>query len=79
MLSEEALMTRRMLAAMMMVMSTTMTAPASAQELNQAIRQDMPELMALYRDLHHNPELSLQETRSPGLLATGESLVPARS
>ena len=62
-------MTRRMLAVMMMVMSTTMTAPASAQQLNQAIRQDMPELMALYRDLHQNPELSLQETRSAGLLA----------
>src|SRR5687768_6720126 len=69
MLSKEALMTRRMLAVMMMVMSTTMTAPASAQQLNQAIRQDMPELMALYRDLHQNPELSLQETRSAGLLA----------
>jgi hippurate hydrolase len=58
-----------MLAVMMMVMSTTMTAPASAQQLNQAIRQDMPELMNLYRDLHQHPELSMQETRSAGLLA----------
>ena len=43
--------------------------PAQAPDLNQAIARDMPDLMNLYRDLHTNPELSMQETRSAGLLA----------
>ncbi|HEV2865655.1 MAG TPA: amidohydrolase [Allosphingosinicella sp.] len=47
----------------------TMSTPALAQELNQAVRGDMRDLMALYRDLHQHPELSMQETRSAGLLA----------
>ena len=29
----------------------------------------MPSLMALYRDFHANPELSMQETRSAALMA----------
>ena len=29
----------------------------------------MPELMTLYRDLHANPELSMQETRSAARMA----------
>ena len=49
--------------------SSLMTAPAHAQDLNQAIARDMPDLIALYRDLHQHPELSMQETRSAGLLA----------
>lgn len=61
-------MTRRLLA--LMLLGSTMTAlPAFAQQLDTAIRQDMPELMTLYRDLHQHPELSMQETRSAGLLA----------
>ena len=36
---------------------------------NEAIRADMPQLMTLYRDLHANPELSMQEMRSPAKLA----------
>ncbi len=59
-------MPRRLLA--MLLMASALT-PAAAQDLNQAIRQDMPELLALYRDLHQNPELSMQETRSAGLMA----------
>ena len=43
--------------------------PASAATLNDAIRADMPGLMTLYRDLHANPELSMQEVRSPAKLA----------
>ena len=43
--------------------------PAAAATLNEAIRADMPQLMALYRDLHANPELSMQEVRSPAKLA----------
>ena len=60
-------MTRRMLA--VILMSSMMTGPALAQDLSQAIHRDMPELMTLYRDLHEHPELSMQETRSAGLLA----------
>src|SRR5436190_15233441 len=53
---------------------TAPLAPAASQPrtnaaLHQAIAADMPELMTLYRDLHANPELSMQETRSAGLLA----------
>ncbi len=44
-------------------------APASAQDLRQAINADMPDLMTLYRDLHAHPELSMQETRSAARMA----------
>jgi hippurate hydrolase len=43
--------------------------PASAAALTDAIRADMPQLMTLYRDLHAHPELSMQEVRTPALLA----------
>lgn len=43
--------------------------PAAAQELRQAIRQDMPDLLDLYRHFHANPELSMQETRTAERLA----------
>ncbi|HVM22417.1 MAG TPA: amidohydrolase [Sphingomicrobium sp.] len=42
---------------------------APAATLSSAIRADMPQLMNLYRDLHANPELSMQEKRTPSLLA----------
>ena len=42
---------------------------APAATLGEAIESDMPELMAVYRDLHANPELSMQEVRSPAKLA----------
>lgn len=45
------------------------TAPAGATELSDAVRADMPQLMAVYRDLHAHPELSMQEVRSPAKLA----------
>jgi hippurate hydrolase len=53
------------------MMSPTMPADATASSapLADAIRGDMPELMALYRDLHANPELSMQEVRTPAKLA----------
>ena len=60
-------MTRRLLT--MMLIASAMSGPAFAQQLNDAVRADLPELIALYRDLHRNPELSMQETRSAGLLA----------
>src|SRR5919112_5797016 len=47
----------------------TLATPAAAATLPDAIRADMPMLMALYRDLHANPELSMQEVRTPAKLA----------
>ncbi|NJM51360.1 MAG: amidohydrolase [Sphingomonadales bacterium] len=43
--------------------------PAEADTLREAIVQDMPSLMELYRDLHANPELSFQEFRTAAKLA----------
>ncbi|HEX8654148.1 MAG TPA: amidohydrolase, partial [Allosphingosinicella sp.] len=57
----------RLLAALLVTALTT--APAAADPLTDAVRADLPSLMALYRDLHAHPELSMQETRSAGLLA----------
>lgn len=45
------------------------TTPATAAALSDAIRADMPQLMTLYRDLHAHPELSMQEVRTPALIA----------
>src|SRR3954470_8829182 len=47
----------------------TTTTPAGATTLSDSIRSDMPMLMALYRDIHANPELSMQEVRTPAKLA----------
>ena len=43
--------------------------PASAATLDEAIHGDLPQLMDLYRDMHANPELSMQEVRTPAKLA----------
>jgi amidohydrolase len=51
------------------LMLTMVTAPAAADPLADQVRQDMPSLMAIYRDLHANPELSMQETRSAAKMA----------
>ncbi|WP_226635698.1 amidohydrolase [Novosphingobium profundi] len=48
------------------------SSPVAAQgdnEVAQAITADMPSLMEIYRDLHAHPELSMQETRSAGIMA----------
>ena len=47
----------------------TLSTPAPAATLQQAIRADMPMLLALYRDLHAHPELSMEEVRTPALMA----------
>ncbi len=59
-------MTRKLILAL-----AAMTLPASsiAASLSDAIRADMPSLMAVYRDLHANPELSMKEVRTPAKLA----------
>lgn len=43
--------------------------PAPATTLRESIANDLPQLMTLYRDLHANPELSMQEVRSSAKLA----------
>jgi amidohydrolase len=43
--------------------------PAAADPLASAIQADLPSLLAIYRDLHANPELSFQETRTAGIMA----------
>jgi len=47
----------------------TLSSMTSAATLAEGIKADMPQLMALYRDLHANPELSMQEVRTPAKLA----------
>jgi len=47
----------------------TLPTTVNAAALQDAIRADMPQLMTLYRDLHANPELSMQEVRTPAKLA----------
>src|SRR3954449_3289792 len=51
------------------IAAMSVTPPAAAAALSDAIQADMPQLMTLYRDLHANPELSMQEVRTPALLA----------
>src|SRR5205085_11547105 len=53
------------LAAAAMIVST----PSAAATLQESIRADMPMLLDLYRDLHANPELSMEEVRTPALIA----------
>jgi hippurate hydrolase len=49
--------------------ATLLPGAAQAAALNDAIAADMPQLMALYRDMHANPELSMQEVRTPAKMA----------
>ena len=43
--------------------------PALADDLRAAVAADMPDLMALYRDLHEHPELSFEEVQTAAKLA----------
>ena len=51
------------------VAAMVLPSPAHAASLSEAVRADMPMLMTLYRDLHANPELSMQEVRTAAKLA----------
>ena len=51
------------------IAAMTIPTAANAATLTDAVRADMPKLMELYRDLHANPELSMQEVRTPAKLA----------
>jgi hippurate hydrolase len=48
-----------------MLLSTT----APAASVADGVKADMPQLMTIYRDFHSHPELSMQEVRSPAILA----------
>lgn len=56
-----------------LALSALGAAPAAAQQADPAIqaqiKKDMPSLMAIYADLHANPELSFMEVRSAAILA----------
>ena len=52
-----------------LVAVSLLSSPAAAATVSEAVTADMPQLMTLYRDLHANPELSMQEVRSPAKLA----------
>ncbi|HWO20364.1 MAG TPA: amidohydrolase [Kofleriaceae bacterium] len=43
--------------------------PVAADSLGAAIQSDLPGLVTIYRDLHQNPELGFQETRTAAILA----------
>ena len=50
-------------------MLTAASSAAHADALGQAVQADMPMLVALYRDLHAHPELSLHEEKTAARLA----------
>jgi len=56
---------------MLLLAAIAMTAasPVTAAALSDSIRADMPMLLTLYRDIHAHPELSMEEVRTPALLA----------
>jgi len=49
--------------------AAAIAAPAHADALRDAVATDMPSLLTLYRDLHANPELSMQEVKTSAKLA----------
>jgi len=50
-------------------LSLLVAVPAQADSITDTISADLPGLMAIYRDLHANPELSFEEVRSAKILA----------
>lgn len=57
--------------ALISALAISASVPALAQQSGQAqaIAKEMPSLMAIYRDLHANPELSFQEVKTAAKLA----------
>jgi hippurate hydrolase len=53
----------------LLALSSSLAAPASANDLRASLSADMPGLMELYRDLHAHPELSFEEHRTAAKLA----------
>lgn len=58
-----------MKALMTLLAALSIATPAVADPLGEAIKADMPGLLAIYRDLHAHPELSFEEKRSAAILA----------
>ncbi|MEO5973514.1 MAG: amidohydrolase [Sphingomicrobium sp.] len=55
--------------ALALIAASLLSSAAVAATVGDGVKADMPQLMTLYRDLHANPELSMQEVRSPAKLA----------
>lgn len=53
----------------MAALAAGLASPTAAQDLRTSVKQDMPDLMELYRDLHANPELSFEEVQTAAKLA----------
>ena len=53
----------------LVTLSLLLAAPAWAQGMDAQIKAELPSLMAIYDDLHANPELSFMEERSAGVMA----------
>jgi hippurate hydrolase len=62
-------MKNKLFAAALLLAAAFPAAPAQADALSEAVAKDMPSLLTLYRDLHANPELSMQEVRTSKKLA----------
>jgi amidohydrolase len=60
-------MRSKLVAALLVV--TIMSSPAAADPLRDSVARDMPSLIQLYRHLHANPELSMQEVKTSAKLA----------
>lgn len=58
-------------AAIALAVAAVAGTPAAAQTdpLRAQVQSELPSLMAIYRDLHQNPELSFQEVRSAKIMA----------
>ncbi|HEX8532655.1 MAG TPA: amidohydrolase [Allosphingosinicella sp.] len=52
-----------------LLLAATAAAPAHADAVRDAVANDMPSLMTLYRELHAAPELSMQEVKTAARLA----------
>jgi amidohydrolase len=46
-----------------------LASPAAADPIRDGVKADLPSLMTIYRDLHANPELSMQEVKTAAKLA----------
>jgi amidohydrolase len=53
----------------LLTLSLLLAAPAWAEGMDTQIKAELPSLMAIYDDLHANPELSFMEERSAGVMA----------
>ena len=55
--------------AFLLLAAVLASAPAAAESVRDAVASDMPSLMAIYRELHANPELSFEEVKSSARMA----------